>query len=82
MERGLPYDAQRALMPAISGSAFRRTLREQHLAQKSKAGTQSDSHVGTMVQKLIFFGDSSVQYNPLVASTSLRRINGHLPAHG
>jgi hypothetical protein len=33
-------------------------------------------------EKLNFFWDSSVQYDPLVASTSLRRINGHLPAHG
>jgi hypothetical protein len=33
-------------------------------------------------EKLNFFWDSSVQYNPLVASTSLRRINGHLPAYG
>jgi hypothetical protein len=29
-----------------------------------------------------FVGDSPVQYNPLVVSTSLRRTNGHLPAHG
>jgi hypothetical protein len=28
------------------------------------------------------FGDSSVQYNILVARTSIRRRNGHLPAHG
>jgi hypothetical protein len=28
------------------------------------------------------FWDSSVQYNLLVASTSLRRTNSHLPAHG
>jgi hypothetical protein len=84
-------------------SIFRRTLREQHLAQKYKAGTQSDSHVGTMVQVCFyavhppifpllptlsftretqFLEDSSVQYNSLVASISLRRINGHLPAHG
>jgi hypothetical protein len=89
-------------MPAISGSIFRRTLREQHRAQKYKAG-KSDSPVVPMVQvcfyavyPLIFpftlylffyprnsiFWDSSMQYNLLVASTSLRRTNGRLPAHG
>jgi hypothetical protein len=36
-------------MPAISGSIFRRTVREQHLAQKYKAG-KPDSHVVPMVQ--------------------------------
>ncbi|KAJ7874607.1 hypothetical protein B0H13DRAFT_2669050 [Mycena leptocephala] len=35
-------DAQRsALMPAISGSIFRRTLRDQHLAQEYKADTST-----------------------------------------
>ncbi|KAJ7869798.1 hypothetical protein B0H13DRAFT_2669965 [Mycena leptocephala] len=37
-------------MPAISGSIFRRTLRRQHLAQKSNAGTSFDSQVVPMVQ--------------------------------
>jgi hypothetical protein len=36
----------------------------------------------SFTQETQFLWDSSVQYNPLVASTSLRRINGHLPAHG
>jgi hypothetical protein len=95
-------DAQRsALMPAISGSIFRRTLREQHRARSTKRALspmwgrwcRCVSVLFTLPYFLLLsilsftretysLWDSSVQYNSLVARTSLRRTNGHLPAHG